>query len=141
MTSAGRIVVGVDGSESSGRALALALAEGRLRNWDVDVVHAWFFPALTFSPYAPTPVVTEAELEAVGNEVITQALAATDTTGVRVSRHLVMGGSAPALLDAAASADLLVLGTRGHGGFAGLLLGSTSQHCAHHPPCPLVIVP
>lgn len=134
-------MIGVDGSESSGRALALALEEGRLRSWDVDVVHAWFFPAMTFSPYAPTPVVTETELEAVGNEVLIEALAGADTTGVRVSRHLVMGGSAPALLDAAASADLLVVGTRGHGGFAGLLLGSTSQHVAHHPPCPVVIVP
>ncbi|MDQ6728172.1 MAG: universal stress protein [Actinomycetota bacterium] len=141
MTRTGRIVVGIDGSESSGRALALALDEGRLREWDVDLVHAWFFPAMTFSPYAPTPIVTEAELEAVGEEVITRALAAADTAGVRVTRHLVMGGSAPALLEAAASADLLVVGTRGHGGFAGLLLGSTSQHCAHHPPCPVVIVP
>ncbi len=141
MTGTGRIVVGVDGSESSGRALALALDEGRLRNCEVDVVHAWTFPALTFSPYGPTPVITEAELEAAGNEVIAQALAGADTAGVRVSRHLVMGGSAPALLEAAGSAAFLVLGTRGHGGFAGLLLGSTSQHIAHHPPCPVVIVP
>lgn len=141
MKSTGRIVVGVDGSESSLRALALALDEGRLRDWDVDVVHAWSFPAMTLSPYAPTPIVTEAEFEAVGSEVITRALSEADTAGVRVARHLVMGGSAPALLKAAAFADLLVVGTRGHGGFAGLLLGSTSQHCAHHPPCPVVIVP
>ncbi len=141
MTDTRRIVVGVDGSESGGRALALALNEGRLRDWAVEVVHAWSFPALAYSPYAPTPEFAEADVEAAGAEVLTQALAAADTTGVRVSRRLVHGGSAPALLEAAASADFLVVGTRGHGGFAGLLLGSTSQHVAHHPPCPVIIVP
>ena len=137
----GRIVVGVDGSEGSDRALAFALEEGRLRDWEVEVVHAWAFPAITYSPYGPTPTLGEAELEAAGVEVLDRTLETANTAGARVTRRLVMGGSAPALLHAAASADLLVVGTRGHGGFAGLLLGSTSQHCAHHPPCPLVIVP
>lgn len=141
MTSTGRIVVGVDGSESAGRALTLALDEGRLRDWEVEVVHAWSYPVLAYSTYAPTPELIEADIEAAGAEVLTRALAAADTSGVRVTRRLILGGSAPALLEAAASADLLVVGTRGHGGFAGLLLGSTSQHCAHHPPCPVVIVP
>jgi nucleotide-binding universal stress UspA family protein len=136
-----RIVVGVDGSESSERALVFALDEGRLRDWEVEVVHAWFFPAMAYFPYAPTPRLCEADIEAAGAEVLDRALALANTAGARVTRRLVMGGSAPTLLEAAASADLLVLGTRGHGGFAGLLLGSTSQHCAHHPPCPVVIVP
>jgi nucleotide-binding universal stress UspA family protein len=137
----GRIVVGVDGSESSDRALVFALDEARLRDWEVEVLHAWFFPAIAYSPYGPTPNLRESDLEAAGAEVLDRALAAAETAGARVTRRLVMGGSAPALLEAAASADLLVVGTRGHGGFAGLLLGSTSQHCAHHPPCPVVIVP
>jgi nucleotide-binding universal stress UspA family protein len=137
----GRIVVGVDGSESSDRALAFALDEGRLRDCEVEAVHAWLFPAMTYLPYAPTPPISEADLEVTAAELLDRALAAANTSGARVTRRLVMGGSAPALLDAAALADLLVVGTRGHGGFAGLLLGSTSQHLAHHPPCPVVIVP
>jgi nucleotide-binding universal stress UspA family protein len=141
MTGRQRIVVGVDGSESSDRALAFALDEGRLRDWEVEAVHAWLLPAIAYLPYAPTPTLSEGDCEAAGAEILDRALAAANTTGARVTRRLVMGGSAPALLEAAAFADLLVVGTRGHGGFAGLLLGSTSQHCAHHPPCPLAIIP
>jgi nucleotide-binding universal stress UspA family protein len=137
----GRIVVGVDGSEGSDRALAFALDEGRLRDWEVEVVHAWCYPAVAFSPFVPTPNLSQADLEDAGNEVLDQALARANTAGARVTRLLVMGGSAPVLLEVATSADLLVVGTRGHGGFTGLMLGSTSQHCAHHPPCPVVIVP
>jgi nucleotide-binding universal stress UspA family protein len=141
VTDANRIVVGVDGSDGSNRALAFALDEGRLRGWDVEVVHAWSFPAMPSAPFAPTAPVAEPDLEASGAAVLDRALDAADTAGVVVTRRQVMGGSGPVLLDAAASASLLVLGTRGHGGFVGLLLGSTSQHCAHHPPCPVVIVP
>ncbi|MDQ6614339.1 MAG: universal stress protein [Actinomycetota bacterium] len=141
MTGHGRIVVGVDGSDGSVRALRFALDEGRLRDWEVEVLHAWCYPTMVYSPFTPTPDIDEADLEAAGAEVLDRAIAEAEASGARVTRRLVMGGSAPALLDAAASADLLVVGTRGHGGFAGLLLGSTSQHCAHHPPCPTVIVP
>ena len=124
-------MVGVDGSEPAQRALAYALDEGRLRDWDVEVVHAWTFPAMGLSPSDPTP----------GEDILDRALAAADVSGVRVTRRMVLEDSAPALLDSAESADLLVLGTRGRGGFAGLLMGSTSQHCTHHPPCPIAIVP
>jgi nucleotide-binding universal stress UspA family protein len=141
MTDKGRVVVGVDGSESSQRALVFALDEGRLRDWEVEVVHAWSVTAIVASPYVAVPYYSEADMEASGAEILDQALAAADTTGITITRHLVNGASAPTLLKAAQSANLLVVGTRGHGGFAGLLLGSTSQHCAQHPPCPVVIVP
>jgi nucleotide-binding universal stress UspA family protein len=137
----GRIVVGVDGSACADRALAFAVGEARLRDASVDAVHAWFFPAVTYTPFGPGPVVSEPDLEAAEQEVLDRAVARVDTSGVHVERRLVLGGSAPCLLDAAKGAELLVVGTRGHGGFTGLLLGSTSQHLAHHPPCPLVIVP
>jgi nucleotide-binding universal stress UspA family protein len=141
LTGKGRIVVGVDGSESSQRALAFALDEGRLRDWEVEVVHAWSLPAIPASPYVAIPYYSESQLDASGTEIIDRALAAANTAGISITRRVVKGASAPALLEAAESADLLVVGTRGHGGFAGLLMGSTSQHCAQHPPCPVVIVP
>ena len=61
--------------------------------------------------------------------------------GLAVERRIVAGTAAPVLLDQAKDADLLVVGSRGHGGFAGLLLGSVSQQCAHHSTCPVVVVP
>jgi nucleotide-binding universal stress UspA family protein len=61
--------------------------------------------------------------------------------GIEVVRSAVHGGAAAVLLEQAVGAALLVVGTRGHGGFVGLLLGSVSAQCAHHAPCPLVIVP
>jgi nucleotide-binding universal stress UspA family protein len=137
----GHIVVGVDGSDGADRALAFAVREARLRGVDLVAVHAWSFPTGSYTPFGPTPTFSDADMEAIGAEVLDHALARVDLTGVSVTRRLVMGGSAPTLLDAAEGADMLVVGTRGHGGFTGLLLGSTSQHCAHHPPCPLVIVP
>jgi nucleotide-binding universal stress UspA family protein len=137
----GRIVVGVDGSAGADRALAFALEEARLRGADVVVIHAWSFPAVTYTPFGPGPLMSETDLESAEAEIVERALERVDTSGVQVSRKLVVGGSAPVLLEAAEDAELLVVGTRGHGGFAGLLLGSTSQHLAHHPPCPLVIVP
>jgi nucleotide-binding universal stress UspA family protein len=137
----GRIVVGVDGSEAADRALAFAAKEARMRGVDLEAVHAWSFPALSYTPYGPAPTYSDAEMEEAATATLDHALARVDLTGISVTPRLVMGGSAPALLDAAEGADLLVVGSRGHGGFAGLLLGSTSMHCAHHPPCPLVIVP
>ena len=66
---------------------------------------------------------------------------AAELAGVEVERSAVHGAAAPVLLEAARGAAELVVGTRGHGGFMGLLLGSVSQQCAHHAPCPIVLVP
>jgi nucleotide-binding universal stress UspA family protein len=63
-----------------------------------------------------------------------------DATDVRVERKTVEGMAAQVLVEEADGADLLVVGSRGHGGFAGLLLGSVSQQCAQHAACPVVII-
>lgn len=141
----GRIVVGVDGSNESRRALRWALDEARLRNATLEVVHAWTFaPVATaggFVPYVTADVVEAIRLEA--EKVVPGMLAEVKelTQGIQIDQAVKEGQAAKILVEAATGADLLVVGSRGHGGFAGLLLGSVSQQCAHHALCPVVIVP
>jgi nucleotide-binding universal stress UspA family protein len=142
----GMVVVGVDGSKGAQRALEWALSEARLRGADLRVVHAHRVPVLpTYvqgraGGYAgPSPE----QLRAAAKQVIEEALgAAGDTAGVSVERVPVVGGqAATTLIDASLGADLLVVGSRGLGGFTGLLLGSVSQQCVAHAHCPVVVVP
>jgi nucleotide-binding universal stress UspA family protein len=135
----GRIVVGVDGSEGSASALRWAIAEAQLRGAAVDVVHAWLYPYVGEASFTIGEEEFEAEAQAVLDRSVSQG--GPVPSGVVVNPILVHGPAAGALIDAAAGADLLVLSSRGHGGFVGLLLGSVTQQCAHHAPCPLVIVP
>lgn len=132
-----RIVVGVDGSEASATALAWAVEEAALRGSKLEVLHAWMIPALA-GPYVGdvTPVATAAQ--ALVEEMVAAAgVAADDTT---VVARAVMGAASGALIDASADADLVVVSSRGRGGFAGLLLGSVSHQVAAHAACPAVIV-
>ena len=138
-----KIVVGVDGSAESLAALRWAAQEARLRGARLRVVHAWFLP-MVFTSGPPLLVLPESrsELEGEGEKVLAHALeeTAADVEGLEVERSVVEGSAAHCLLRAAEGADLLVVGSRGHGGFHELLLGSVSQQCAHHAPCPVVIV-
>lgn len=138
-----RIVVGVDGSEGAITALRWALDEARLRGARVDALQAWEYPYVgDLTGMAAYPI-GRIELEQVARESLDRSLAAAGvpSTDVQVERIVVHGSAARVLLEAARGADLLVVGTRGHGGFSGLLLGSVSQQCAHHAPCPVVVVP
>lgn len=137
------IVVGVDGSQESLDALAWAVGEARLRGASLRVVTAWR-PPWAYAFDAPAAVRPELEdaLRNVGERVIEDALAAVlggRKSDVEVERRVVPEPPVEALL-AAAGADLLVVGSRGRGGFTGLLLGSVSQQCAHHAPCPVAII-
>ena len=134
-----RIVVGVDGSPAAQRALRWALDMARSGHSKVDVVHAWQ-PVVLGGPFAPVMIDAETWRDAA-ERTIEQAIAAEDTTGVHVTRILACSGAASAILDAVDGADLVVVGTRGRGGFAGMLLGSVSHQVAHHAPCPVVVVP
>ena len=137
-----RIVVGVDGSEVARGALRWALAEARLRGAVVQIVHAWHNPyvAMTGFPVSENAIESVEEgARRVLDDVA--ASAASEAQGVTIEPSLVSGPPATSLLDAAQGADLLVVGSRGHGGFTGLLLGSVSQQVVHHAPCPVVIVP
>ena len=142
----GQIVAGVDGSDGAQRALEWAVEEARLRDATLVVVYGWQVPPIVTGagPY-DAPVVLEQEtLEAVersAKDVVERQLGSVDTSGIDVQRRIEPRPPVDLVLDAATGADLVVVGTRGHGGFTGLLLGSVSQQVAHHAPCPVVIVP
>lgn len=137
-----RIVVGVDTSDGARRALEWAVQEGALRGATVEAVHVWQIPAFAATPFGTAPIDTGA-FEVGAQKQFEQVIDAVDAAALvaPIVRTFVAGHPASKLLDAADNADLLVVGTRGHGGFSGLLLGSTSQQVAHHAPCPVVIVP
>ena len=139
-----RIVVGIDGSDESREALHWAFAEAKLRGAALRVVHAWHFPATAGGlGIAPTLDAEVAEgLQRSADELLEREVSALgdEAAGVDVERAVVEGAAAAALIDAAEGSDLLVVGSRGRGGFSGLLLGSVSQQCAHYASCPVVIV-
>lgn len=140
-----RIVVGVDGSTTSRSAPAWAARQTGLTGLtgltggSVDAVIAWQYPVGYGAPSAAVP-----DFDVAGNARQAPAGAVTEVTAespqVEIRQHVVQGHPAAVLLKAAESADLLVVGTRGHGGFTEALPGSVSQHCVHHAPCPVVVV-
>ena len=137
---AARIVVGVDGSDGASAALRWAVAEAELRHAALDAVTAWHIPYAAGSP-AIGLVIDPEEERAYAHEQLEQVIGAIGAhPRVGINRVVVEGGAARALIEAAAGADLLVVGSRGRGGFKGLLLGSVSQQCIHHAPCPVVVV-
>jgi nucleotide-binding universal stress UspA family protein len=134
-----RIVVGIDGSPTAQRALRWAIDLARPAHATVDVVHAWQ-PAVLGGPFAPIVIEADA-VGAAARRTLDEAIASVNTAGLEVGRVLSCGGAAGAILDVAHGADLVVVGSRGCGGFAGMLLGSVSHQVAHHAPCPVVVVP
>jgi nucleotide-binding universal stress UspA family protein len=137
------IVVGVDGSDESKAALGWALKEARLRSATVRCVHAWALPSLVvgmgYEPLLDASYL--ASLRQDAEAMIDRTLAEVGGAGeIEVNRVVLEGPPAQMLVDAAKDADLLVVGSRGHSGLTGLLLGSVSHQCAQHAPCPIVIV-
>jgi nucleotide-binding universal stress UspA family protein len=130
------IAVGVDGSAESAKATAWAANYARVTGGTLDLVIAWARPV----SYGLPLVVGGYNPEAEARGVVEKAAADIDLPVERI-RLAVENGAAPtALLAHAAQADLLVVGSRGHGGFSELLLGSVSMHCVHHATCPVVVV-
>jgi nucleotide-binding universal stress UspA family protein len=138
-----RIVVGVDGSAASRAALRWAVRQAELTGATVQAITAWQYAVATggyaWEPAGPldSTYLQEAADRTLADEISEVVGPRSD---IKVQPQAVEGNPAQALLDAAAGADLLVVGSRGHGGFAGALLGSVSQHCAHHANCPVVII-
>ncbi|WP_327004418.1 universal stress protein [Dactylosporangium sp. NBC_01737] len=132
--AAGPVVVGVDGSASSDAALGIAFEAARLRGTGVVAVRAFVPAAVTALPYSVIETSERALLDA-------------SVTGwqekypsVKVEALLADGRTAEVLVGASHTAQLVVVGSRGHGGFTGLLLGSVGQQLMHHAECPVLIV-
>jgi nucleotide-binding universal stress UspA family protein len=132
------VVVGVDGSAESVAALKWAGAYAATTGSRLRAVMAWHYPA----PVGPAPVgVVPA---AITNEVRQHVNEALDKTvagaGVDAEKEVGYGHPAQVLVDQSAGADLLVVGSHGHGAFTGMLVGSVSIHCVTHAHCPVVVV-
>ena len=137
------IVLGFDGSECAERALAWAIEEAKLRGARLRVITTWHLPALIYGAPGFVPTVAPPLDDAVrdwANGVASGAAERARSQGVKAESVAPEAQAADALVDASKRASLLVVGSRGHGGFVGLLLGSVGQQCAHHAACPLVIV-
>ncbi|MDA8040434.1 MAG: universal stress protein [Actinomycetota bacterium] len=137
----GRVVVGVDGSEGGHMALRYAAAVADWQGWTLHIVHTWHvnYPVapyvMDFSQIGDAAkdvagqVVRDAEKDVLG-----------DDCPLDIRRSIEEGPAARTLIKASEGADLLVVGSRGLGGFSSLALGSVGQACVHHAHCPVLIV-
>lgn len=135
-------MVGVDGSMNSLSALRFAISEAALRGGRVEAVLCWHRPFVAGDVWMPVSIDLE-QMEQSYRDELEEVVASVDASALSapVERLLIEGTPAHALLEAAKGAAMLVVGSRGHGGFLGLLLGSVSHQVAAHAPCPVVIVP
>ena len=137
-SGSGRIVVGVDGSPHSEEALRWAIGQARLTGQPVDAVTSWTVPVDLGVGGEGGLVAYDWEGLAIRTLEHTVAKVVNPADGVQVSQHVVVGHAATVLV--AADAALLVIGSRGRGGFAGMLLGSVSQHVNARATSPVVVV-
>lgn len=137
--TAGRIVVGVDGSETSVRALRWAARQAERTGATVEVLACWEWPSSSgWGMPLPADYRPDRDAEAALDDIVATARAA--HPGVRFDPQVVEGHPARVLVEASSGADLLVVGSRGHGEFAGMLLGSVSQHCVTDAHCPVLVL-
>lgn len=135
------VVVGVDGSPESKVALRWAVDYAKTVGARVRAVIAWRWP-LSMVVTLPVAEVFDPKEEALKtlDAAVADALADTAAAGVTVDVAACYGPPVAALLEEASRASLLVVGSRGHGGFHGLHLGSTGEQCVRHATCPVVVV-
>jgi nucleotide-binding universal stress UspA family protein len=137
-----RIVVGFDGSDHARAALRWAADHARATKAELHVVHAWHPAYVGAGPFGLATGGLEGARDAAGARLdgAMEWLRSLELARPPVA-SLVEGGAAAALIEKAADAELVVVGARGLGGFAGLVLGSVSDQVSRHAPCPVVVVP
>ncbi|CAM5498905.1 universal stress protein [Streptomyces atroolivaceus] len=137
----GRIVVGVDGSDASIKALRWAVRQAELTGDAVEAVNSWEYPATSWASMMPGPP-EDFDPQAVAtvalNEALEEALGAEGAAAVE--KIVVIGNPAQSLVERSKGANLLVVGARGYSGFKATLLGSVSLHVAQHASCPVTVV-
>jgi nucleotide-binding universal stress UspA family protein len=133
-----RIVVGVDGSEPSKSALRWAVRAADVTGGGIDAVIAWQVPPNYGWSIADPHWHPDQDAEKVITATVDEVFGADRPPDLRIIVR--KGNPAKVLLDASQGAELLIVGSRGHGGFVGLLLGSVSSSCAEHAHCPVLVV-
>lgn len=136
------ILVGIDSSLESREALRFAIDEARLRKTNVVAVYAWTLPVLNARSLPSAELLDPDYFRGRAQQVADAAVAevAGADEGVTVEARAIEGQAADVLVAASKDSELLVLGSRGHAGLTGLLLGSVGQQCAHHACCPVAIL-
>jgi nucleotide-binding universal stress UspA family protein len=136
------VVVGVDGSTRATAALRWAVEDLAERGGgELVALMTWSYPAFISSPMIEYPAPSPSEMTSSTRAALAHALDGLEIpSSVRVDQMVVESTPAQALIDASKDADLLVVGSRGHGEITGMLLGSVSLHCVTHAHCPVVVV-
>ncbi|GAA0571828.1 universal stress protein [Paractinoplanes ferrugineus] len=132
------IIVGVDGSVPAKAALRWAIGQARLTGARVRAIIAWEIPT-----YPSWGLISYEDFGAAAGKLlaeVVQEAVGIDSPPIQVVESTMPGHPAQVLIDASAHAALLVVGSRGHGAFAGTLLGSVSQLCVQHAHCPVTVV-
>ncbi len=137
-TDMSRIVVGLDGSASSLEALSWAARQAVLTGGGLEIVMTWEWPS-SYGWAVPVPADFDPESDVKRTLDTAVAGVLAEHPGLRVDHRVIEGHPAPILVEASKGADLLVVGSRGHGEFAGMLIGSVSEHCATNAHCPVLI--
>ncbi len=133
-----RVVVGVDGSEESKQALRWGARIAAAENARLEAITVWQFPATFIQAYVPVSVDQTQDMEKALTDIVDEVFGPDRPADMHLA--VLEGGTAHVLLRESADAVMLVVGSRGHGGFAGLLLGSVSHNLAAHSSCPVLIV-
>ncbi len=133
-----KFVVGVDGSDGSTKALDWAIAEAVRSPASLELVTAWMFPMALGYVFTKTPDEVRQQVQQIADISVSHVAAI--VPDVSVTSVLREAEAGPALVELSTGADLLVVGSRGHGGFREMLLGSVGTFCARHSHCPIVIV-
>lgn len=131
------ILVGTDGSAGSVQALRWALRQAHATGGEVRAVLAWEDSA----PLGVVATVDDVDWTGIARAAVEEGTAAEPDVSVPINSEVVYGHPANVLVEESADADLLVVGSRGHGGVLQRVLGSVSDHCTHHAHCPVVVVP